>query len=145
MRRRGHEFIDWPITMVENPESMEGLARRVRVALETADLAAFSELLDANVRWGPPGDASPPCQNREQVLAWYERAKASGASATVSEITVVGDQLLVSLAVGGTEKSQKRGDQATRWQLLSVRDGLVSEIVGFDRRDEAEAYAATSK
>ncbi|HVA53263.1 MAG TPA: nuclear transport factor 2 family protein [Acidimicrobiales bacterium] len=131
--------------MVESPESMERLARQVRVALETADLDAFSELLDENVRWGPPGDSSPPCQNREQVLAWYERGKASGTTATVSAITVVGDQLLVSLAVRGAEDSRQRVGQATRWQLLSVRDGLVSEIVGFDRRDEAEAYLKTSK
>jgi hypothetical protein len=124
---------------------MEHLARQVRVALETADLAAFSDVLDANVRWGPPGDTSPPCQNREQVLAWYQRGKSSGATATVSEVTVVGDRLLVGLVVSGPKESRDRGGRALRWQLLSVRDGLVSEIVGFDRRDEAETYAAAAK
>lgn len=131
--------------MAENPESMEQLACQVKVALETADLATFSHLLDANVRWGPPGDTTPPCQNREQVLAWYQRGRASGTTATVSEITVVGDRLHVGLLVANTEKSRNRGSAALRWQLLTVRGGLVSEIVGFDRRDEAEAYAAAPR
>ena len=130
---------------MESPEAMERLAHQVRAALESADLAGFSDLLDANVRWGPPDDPSPPCQNRQQVLAWYERGKASGATATVSEATVLGDQLLVGLVVRGTGESQKRGGDALRWQLLSVHDGLVDEIVGFDSRNEAEAHAAAPK
>lgn len=126
---------------MENPESMERLSRQVKVALESADLSAFSDLLDPNVRWGPPGDASPPCQNREQVLAWYQRGQASGAPAKVSEVTVLGDRILVGLVVRGTNESQKRGGRALRWQLLTVRESRVVEIVGFDRRDEAATYA----
>lgn len=129
---------------MENPESLERLAPLVREALESADLASFRDLLDENVRWGPPGDHSPPCQNREQVLTWYERGKASGVRATVSEVTVLEDHLLVGLVVRGASESRDRGGEALRWQLLSVHQGLVSEIVGFDRRNEAVAYAATS-
>lgn len=130
---------------MENPESTEHLARQVRMALEASDLASFSDLLAANVHWGPPGDPWSPCQNREQVLDWYARGKASGATATVSEVTVLGDQLLVGLVVRGTSEAQDRGGRALRWQLLTVHDGLVSEIVGFQSRNEAEAYAAASR
>lgn len=143
--RREHQLIDRRNPMAETPESMEHLARRVKVALETADLAAFSDILDANVRWGPPGDTSPPCQNRAQVLAWYQRGRASGATATVSEITVVGDRLLVGLVVRGNKDPREHGNEVLRWQLLTVRGGHVSDIVGFDRRDEAEAFAAEPK
>jgi ketosteroid isomerase-like protein len=115
---------------VEHPESMEHLARDVRVALESAELVAFRDLLHTDVQWGPPGDTSPRCQNRAQVLAWYQRGKTSGA--TVSEITVLGDRLLVGLVVRGTKESRNRDGRALRWQLLSVRDGHVTEIVGFD-------------
>ena len=40
-------------------ESVARVARQVRTALESADLTTFSDLLDPNVRWGPPGDESP--------------------------------------------------------------------------------------
>jgi ketosteroid isomerase-like protein len=125
--------------MAEHPESMERVARQVRLALETADLSSFNDLLDPNVRWGPPGDPSPPCQSREQVLAWYERGKESGARARVSEVVVLGDQILVGLLVAGTLEAEERGGRATRWQVLTVREGRVVDIVGFDQRSEAAA------
>lgn len=126
---------------MENPESMERLSRQAAVALESGDLSAFSDLLDPNVRWGPPGDTSPPCQNRGQVLAWYQRGQTAGATAKVSEVTVLGDRILVGLVVDGTNESRKRGGTTLRWQLLTIRESRVVEIVGFDRRDEAATYA----
>ena len=127
--------------MTEHPESVEAVAHQVRAALETADLSALSDVLDPNVRWGPPGDPSPPCQTREQVIAWYSRAKESGATAQVSEIVVLGNRILVGLAVTGTRSAAQSGGQAARWQLLTVRAGLVVDIVGFDQRSETVAHA----
>jgi ketosteroid isomerase-like protein len=123
----------------EHRESVERVARQVRIALDTGDLSAFSNLLDPNVRWGPPGDPSPPCQSREQVLAWYQRGKESGTRARVSEVVAFGDQILVGLLVAGTRAARERGGQATRWQVLTVREGRVVDIVGFERRSEAAA------
>ena len=57
------------MTRAEDGGAMEELSRRVRLALEAADPAAFGELLDPDVRWGPPGARRPPCRNRRQVLA----------------------------------------------------------------------------
>jgi len=129
---------------METRESMEQLSRQVKAALDGADLTAFSDLLHPNVRWGPPGDTSPPCQSRAQVLAWYQRGKDAGASATVTNVTVLGDELLVGLVVRDTKPSRQRGGQANRWQLLSIRDGQVTDIVGFERQEDAEAYARAS-
>jgi len=124
---------------------LEELARKLRGALETGDLSFLGELLDPEVHWGPPGDPSPPCQTREQVIAWYERAKQSGASARVSEVTVLGDRILVGLVVVGTNESRSRGGHAARWQLLTVRDGRVVDIVGFEQKAEAAAWANEQK
>lgn len=114
----------------------------MRIALESADLSFFAELLDPDVHWGPPGDASPPCRNREQVIAWYERGRAAGTRAHVSEVELLGNQILVGLVVTGNEVSRERGDGAERWQLLTVRDGRVTDIVAFERRTEAVAWAS---
>jgi hypothetical protein len=69
---------------------VERLAGRVKLALEAADLDAYAELLDPGVRWGPPGDPAPPCQNRAQVLAWYRRGREAGTRARVTETLVSG-------------------------------------------------------
>jgi hypothetical protein len=54
---------------MDDKASMPDLARRVRATLEAADLEEFRELLDPDVRWGPPDAADPPCRSRDQVLA----------------------------------------------------------------------------
>src|SRR6516162_3046421 len=79
-RAGGPGAAEIPITYRRRPASgsadvVERLAGRVRLALEAADLDAYAELLDPGVRWGPPGDPVPPCQNRAQVLAWYQRGR----------------------------------------------------------------------
>ena len=48
-------------------ESVARVARRSAHGLESADLTAFSDLLDPNVRWGPPGYASPVRPDRSST------------------------------------------------------------------------------
>jgi ketosteroid isomerase-like protein len=127
--------------MDNHVRSLEGLARQVRIAYESGDVASFAELLDPNVRWGPPGDPAPPCQNREQVLAWYERGSQAGMTARVSEVSVLGDRILVGLMVADSKASKQRGGAAARWQLLTVREGRVVDIVGFEQKSEALDWA----
>lgn len=125
--------------MPEAQESMEHLAEQVKAALESADLSAYSDLLDPHVQWGPPEDRSV-CRNRRQVLTWYERGRESGTRAKVSEITVMGDRLLVGLRVSNL-LADSAGAETDRWQVLTVRDGRVVQIVGYEKRDDAIAEA----
>jgi ketosteroid isomerase-like protein len=123
------------------PADLADLAARVRMALEAADLASFRDLLDPDVTWGAPGASRPSCRNRDQVLAWYQRGQERGVRAQVSDVSVLGDRLLVSLLVGGTPTAEDRGGSALRWQVLTVHDGLIVDIVGFDDRFDALAHA----
>ena len=45
-----------------------GLAGRVRLALQAADLDADAELLDPGVRWGALGDPVPPSSSGPRSL-----------------------------------------------------------------------------
>jgi len=117
---------------------MHSLAARVRSALAAADPAQFAELLDPNVTWGAPDDPAPSCRNRRQVLAWYEQGRAAGRRAQVRDVTVHGDKLLVSMLV--TSSATDAGDP--RWQVLTVTDGRITDIRGYD--DEAAALAAAT-
>jgi len=117
------------------------LAAQIRDALAAADLDAYARLLHPEVRWGAPGDPSPPCQTRAQVLAWYRNGRSAGMRAHVTETVVGGDKILVGLRVSGSEAAMTAGEETDRWQVLTVRDGLVADIRGFDDRDEAAAAA----
>lgn len=125
-----------------DPE-MEVIARQIQIALDASDLTAFQELLDPNVTWGAPHAKNPACKSRDQVLTWYQRGKASGVEGRVSDVEILGECVLLGLVVRRTEAAQERGEAAMRWQVNTVRDGRVIEIVGFDDHHEAITYAET--
>lgn len=115
------------------------VAASVRTALESADLDAFADLLDLHVTWGAPGDPSPPCQNRNQVLDWYRRGRAEGRRAHVLDVTSHHDKILIAMTV--TDPHHPTGDAHERWQVLTVTDGRVVDIRGYDDHDDATAAA----
>jgi hypothetical protein len=116
---------------------MEALAERVKAALESAEPAAFVDLLDPDVRWGAPDDPKPPCRNRSQVLRWYERGRADGTRARVVGIETQGDKILVELRVFSL--SEPATSEHPRWQIMTCKGGRVVDIRGFDDRAEALA------
>lgn len=118
------------------------LAERVRAALGSGDLDAIKDLLDPDARWGPPeGPGDDDCRNRDQVIAWWARARAAGARAVVTEVTAGPGTLLVGLEVTGTPAAQESGGAARRWQVLTIRGGRVADIRGFEDRTVAAARA----
>jgi ketosteroid isomerase-like protein len=120
---------------------MHELAEQVRTALSAGDVTTFAELLDPDVTWGAPGARNPTCKNRNQVLNWYQRAQEAGVRGSVADIEVLGDRLLVSLSVHGADGARERGGTALRFQVLTVRNGRIVGIVGFDEKAEAFSYA----
>jgi ketosteroid isomerase-like protein len=116
------------------------IAASVRTALEAADLDAFADLLDPRVTWGAPGDPSPPCQNRQQVLEWYRQGRADGRRARVTDAFAHQDKVLVAMRVTPGD-GRPEADEADRWQVLTVAHGRVTDIRGYD--NERAARAAT--
>jgi len=115
---------------------------RIRLALESGDLDAIRDLLDPGARWGAPeGPSDADCQNRDQVLAWWARARAAGARAVVAEVTAGAGALLVGLEITGTPAARQAGGAAQRWQVLTLRGGRIVDIRGFDDRTAAAGRA----
>jgi hypothetical protein len=123
-------------------EDMDEIAVLVRNALAAEDLSAFTELLDPAVTWGAPCARSPSCNNRNQVLAWYQRGRDAGVRGSVYNVEVLGDRLLVSMSVRGTENARERGGAALRFQVLTVRSSKIVDVVGFDDKTEALSYVS---
>jgi len=123
-------------------KGIDEIAVLVRNALAAEDLSAFTELLDPAVTWGAPGARNPSCKSRNQVLAWYQRGRDAGVRGSVYGVEVLGNRLLVSMSVRGTENARERGGAALRFQVLTVRSGKVVHIVGFDDKTEALSYVS---
>jgi RimJ/RimL family protein N-acetyltransferase/ketosteroid isomerase-like protein len=126
--------------MASHAEAMDQLAAQVRSALEAADLDAYADLLDRGARWGAPGDPVPPCRSRAQVLEWYRRGRDAGTRARVTETVVAGDKILVGLKVLRSAAPDADAE-SDRWQVLTVRDGQITDLTGFADRDEAAVWA----
>ena len=110
------------------PFTAASIVGRVRRALDTADLDEFAALLSPDVQWGPPGDPTPPCRNRSQVLRWYAKGREAGRRASVVDVEVLGDALVVRLRLDdGTE----------RWQVMRVGSEGVEDIRGYADRQSA--------
>lgn len=120
--------------------TIEELAIEIRRALAAEDVSAYSDLLDPNVTWGAPGAHNPSCKNRNQVLSWYEQGRARGVRGSVFDVEVLGDRLLVSMSVRGTDDARERGGTVLRFQVMKVRDGRIVAIAGFDDKEDALAY-----
>jgi len=118
------------------------LAERVRSTLGCGDLDAMRDLLDPDARWGAPeGPGDDDCRNRDQVVAWWARARAAGARAVVTEVTEGPGTLLVGLEVTGPPAAQEPGGVARRWQVLTIRGDRIADIRGFGDRAAAAARA----
>ena len=127
--------------MSDSGGGASAIAEQVEAALRTADLDAFAELLDPDVQWGAPDDNAPSCQNRKQLLSWYQRGRDAGVSADVIEVVAAKDRLLVGLRV----RHDPAGAGAReRWQVMTIRAGRVVDIRGFDDRAEAAARSGVT-
>jgi ketosteroid isomerase-like protein len=119
-----------------------GLAERVRGALESGDLDAIRDLLSPGARWGAPeGPPDSDCRNRDQILAWWGRARAAGARAVVTELTAGPGTLLVGLEVTRPPVAREEDGTGERWQVLTVHGGQITDIRGYDNRAAAAEHA----
>ena len=123
--------------------SMDVLATEVRRAMDSADLQSMGGLLAPDARWGAPEQEVPTCRNAQQILSWYELARDSGVRADVGDIVVIGEHMVVSLTIHPKPEDAANARDTKRWQVLSVKDGLVAEIRGYERRREAIDFATS--
>jgi hypothetical protein len=122
---------------------IETLAARVRVAMETIDLTEMAELLAPDARWGAPERDVPTCRSAKEILSWYEIARENGVRASVTEVDVIGEHIVVGLRIIAPKDAASPSRISARWQVLSVEDGRIGEIRGYETRRDATAFATS--
>jgi ketosteroid isomerase-like protein len=96
----------------------------VRDAVESTDLDAFAEALAPDAVWigRYPGEL---CRNREQVLEMLREARERGVRPRPEIVYEADDLLVVDPHLDG------------RHQVITLREGLVSEVRAFRSREAA--------
>ncbi|HLH47034.1 MAG TPA: nuclear transport factor 2 family protein, partial [Acidimicrobiales bacterium] len=107
----------------------------------SADLDAAAALLAPDCRWGTAEFPDGGCQSRNEILAWWGNGRRSGTRATVTEVVDGDGVLVVGLDVTSADGGGGGGGDQQRWQIMTVRDGLIVDIRGVDDRAEAMARA----
>ncbi len=113
------------------------LLRHAWQAFARGDLDGAREALDPAVRWygAEDPDAESACHDRDDALAFIRRALADGVTAEPLEFRDAGDRVVVILQ---TRTPPEWGEQPEpHGELVTVRDGKVTEMVVYPTVDEA--------
>jgi hypothetical protein len=121
-------------------EASEHVAARWRAAFAARDLAALEQLLDENVRWGDAEDTPQTCHSRSEVLASLAHQAAHGASVRVVDVAAGPEAFVIELDVTHRETPEHQRER-TVYQVLTVRNDLVTDIRGYPTRAEAAEAA----
>jgi ketosteroid isomerase-like protein len=121
--------------------SLSELADLVRAALTEGDIDSYQHLLAPDAHWAAAEEPEWGCHNRNQILAWYKAARDEGMRAVVNEVVPGADSLLVGVTVRGRGATDEAGESVSRWQVMTVSDGHITNVWGFDNRAEAAERA----
>lgn len=109
------------------------IVRRGFEAVGRGDLETVAGLLDPAVRWHGAGDEETGCHNRDEALDFIRDALARGVSVELLDMRPVGEYLVATLR--GDNRPQPHGE------LVTVRDGEVTEMVVYETPEDATAAA----
>jgi ketosteroid isomerase-like protein len=127
-----------PVERRDNPDVPESNAEIIRRGFEAAsrgDIDAIAALLDKDVYWGAPGGGG--CENRKQTLRWMSEGIARGVNVEVVDTRELPDgRVLVVLQRTGPPDGESEPPEPHA-QLVSFRDGKVTEMLVYPTPDEA--------
>jgi hypothetical protein len=103
------------------------VAARLPRTLDRAGLVAFLALLHEQVRWGGDEDGEKTCHSRDDVARTLGDLVERGDPVTVVGVVVREPYVLLTLQL----------EDWVRYEVLTVRDGLIVDIRPGDDEDDA--------
>lgn len=107
------------------------------------DVAALEAILAPDVYWGAPGDRQDGCHNRRQALHWMRAAIDRGVTLKLIDVRELADGRVLTVLQRIAPLEGGDGPPPPHAQLVSFRDGQVTEMLVYPSPEDAEAAAGT--
>ncbi|HEY1590291.1 MAG TPA: nuclear transport factor 2 family protein [Solirubrobacteraceae bacterium] len=121
-------------------DDLVGLVRGGFEAASRGDVDAIAGMLAPDVRWHGAGDDTGGCQNRKQALRWMREAIERGVAVELLDARELsGDR--VALVLRRRPSSDDPEPPRPHGEIISFRDGLITEMVVYPTVEEALAAA----
>jgi hypothetical protein len=117
----------------------------VRSGFEAAargDIDAVAALLDDNVYWGADGGGG--CENRQQALRWMREGIARGVRVELLDARELPDERVLLLLQRTTPRDGEAEPPEPHGQILSFRDGKISQMLVYPTAEEALSAAGVA-
>jgi ketosteroid isomerase-like protein len=115
------------------------LVRRGFEAASRGDIAAVAALLDDNVYWGADGGGG--CENRQQALRWMRQGIGRGVHVDLLQARELSDGRVLLLLQRTTPHEGQADLPDPHGQILSLRDGKITQMLVYPTADEALSAA----
>ena len=120
------------------------LVRRAWNAFARGDVDAAVEAFDSQVRWHGAGepDSEGACHSRQDAEAFIRGLLADGVSAELLDIREAGDRLVALVQMRYPASGD--GQPPPHGELITVRDGKVTQMLSYPTLEDAQAAAETA-
>lgn len=113
------------------------LVRAAWNAFARGDIATTTSVLDPNINWhgAGAGESETACHSRSDAAAFLRNAISDGVSAELLDIRDAGDRLVAIVQTHVPDDWEPVTEP--HGELVSVRDGKVTEILVYPTVDDA--------
>jgi ketosteroid isomerase-like protein len=114
-------------------------------AWSSGDLDAIEAAFAPDARWRAVEDGPWNCENRAQILNVIRRnrERRGAPEGEVEQIVDVGDRIVVAFRPSNPSPGGWPLDDGVRYVVLTIKDGLFTEMKGCASREVAFDYAAS--
>jgi ketosteroid isomerase-like protein len=121
------------------------LVTRLWESVQAGDLDALEAVLAPGARWIPAVEGWAECPDRRTILEVMRRNRSQGAMrGELAELIPHGDRLVAGFRPGRTVPNERPLDDGIAYIVVTVRDGVITELKGCADRAAALSYAESS-
>ncbi len=124
----------------------EWIVREAFLAYDQGDVPRMMEFVDQDLEWTylDPSVSDPRprvCRGRGELEKALRRQAERGLRSELEEVIAAGDQVLVVMHTPGVDGYRNRQADDRTYDVLTVRDGLITGLHACRDRSEARAVA----
>ena len=124
----------------------EWIVREAFLAYDRGDVGRMLEFVDTDLEWvyldEGRGDPQPQvCRGRAELEKALRRQDERGLRSELEEVVAAGDQVIVVTRTPGADGHGSRQAEDRKFDVVTVRDGLIVSLHSCRDRGEARSLA----